>query len=263
MVWSGPGGNSFRMSVDPIVAALSGACSFAGLTLPDPLPASPIPLFMEWMGLAATSKTQPNPNAMTLATVDEAGHPSARIVLARRVDAARGYVVFFTNYEGAKGRELIARPEAALCFHWDHLDRQVRISGPVTRSPQSESDDYFRSRPVMSRIAAWASDQSRPLASRAELIEKNAAAERRFGLDPATPRDEQGRPAKEIEAGLNVPRPPHWGGFRVWARRVELWLGHPARLHDRAAWTRTLTPATVDGAAGYEGGEWSGGRLQP
>lgn len=256
------------MGVDPNTA-LAGACDFPGRTLPEPLPEDPMPLVATWLREAAEGKVQPNPGAMTLATVDDHGEPRARIVLARGLDVSRGFVVFFTNYRSAKGRELAARPAASLVFHWDALDRQVRISGPVTKSPASESDAYYASRPVMSRLAGWASDQSEPIASRAALLEKNAQAERRFGLSPGVPRDDRGAPSPEVQRSLVVPRPPHWGGFRVWARRVELWLGHPARLHDRAVWERELTPAEVDGAAGFaaeSGGTrraWRAMRLQP
>ncbi len=250
------------MGVDPNTA-LGAACTFPGRTLPDDLPPDPMPIVQAWLSEAAEKKVQPNPGAMTLATVDVHGEPRARIVLARRFDAARGYVVLFTNYESDKGQELAAHPVASLVFHWDHLDRQVRISGPVTRSPAKESDEYYASRPVMSRLAGWASDQSRPLDSRHALLRKNADAERRFGLRPDEPRDERGVPSPDVQARLVVPRPPHWGGFRVWARRVELWLGHPARLHDRAVWERELRASEVDGVPGHVGGTWRSTRLQP
>lgn len=259
------------MSVDPCpptdadvaAAAMRGACDFPGHVLPSPLPAEPMALCAQWLNDAARSGSQPNPNAMTIATVGRDGAPSARIVLARGFDAARGYIVFYTNYDSRKGEELVLTARAALVFHWDHLGRQIRIEGPVTRSPADESDAYFASRPAMSRIGAWASDQSKPIASRDELLRKNAEAEARFGVSPAEPRDESGAPAAGVQQRLVVPRPHNWGGYRVWAARVELWLGHPARLHDRALWTRTLSPATVDGAPGFTGGTWSVTRLQP
>jgi len=237
-----------------LLEALRGACTFKGETLPEPLPSEPMGLFTMWLGDAAAAKTQPNPNAMTLATVDGHGRPASRVVLARGVDPARGFINFYTNRQGAKGVQLGTAPYAALGFHWDHLERQVRIEGPVTPCPEAESDAYFASRPVLSRVAAWASDQSRPLASRTQLADQYRRALERFGLqDQEPPRG----------TAVNIPRPPHWGGYRVWAERVELWLGHSNRLHDRAEWTRTLTPATIDGVPGFEGGQWEVQRLQP
>ncbi|MCW5764439.1 MAG: pyridoxamine 5'-phosphate oxidase [Phycisphaeraceae bacterium] len=241
---------------------LSGACRFADQELPDPLPAEPIGLVRRWLDDAARGKVQPNPNAMTLATVGPDGRPSARIVLCRTIHPDLGCFVFYTNYRGAKGRALEHSGRAALVFHWDDLDRQVRIEGPVTRSPASESDGYFRSRPVMSRVAAWASEQSAPIASRSALLEQNARVEARFGIErgpDGSPRLKSGAPLES----LDVPRPGHWGGFRVWAETVELWLGHTNRLHDRAVWRRDLSPATVDGEPGFSGGPWRAGRLQP
>lgn len=243
--------------VDPVhpeaLAGLRGACVFSGEVLPDPLPAEPFGLFTRWLADATGAKAQPNPNAMTLATVDADGGPSTRIVLARGVNVERGYVVFFTNYRSRKGREIDANPRVSLCFHWDHLDRQVRIEGHALRSPASESDAYFAGRPALSRIAAWASDQSEPIASRDALIEKNRATEEHFGVLDAQ---------AKLDA-INVPRPGHWGGFRVWARRVELWRGHTNRLHDRAVWTRKLSETSVDGVPGMAGDAWTITRLQP
>ncbi len=214
--------------------------------LPDALPADPMPLARAWLDRAMAGKTQPNPNSMTLATVDADGRPSARIVLCKDMVVDPGYVVFYTNRESRKGRALAGRPHAALVLHWDAMDRQVRLEGPVTPSPDEESDAYFASRPLTSRVAAWASEQSRPLASRGELIRRAAEAMQRLGV-------------KVDQKEAHVARPPHWGGFRVWAQRVELWVGEQSRLHDRAEWTRTLTPA----AGGFTCGAWSATRLQP
>jgi pyridoxamine 5'-phosphate oxidase len=169
-------------------------------------------------------------NAMTLATADKQGRPSARIVLLKGVDQ-RGFV-FFTNYESRKGRELTENPEAALVFYWPSLERQVCVAGRVSRLPVEESDVYFRSRPRGSRIGAWASKQSAVVPNR-ELLE---------------------RQWKEIEArypGEEVPRPPHWGGFVLAPARLEFWQGRPNRLHDRFCYERK------------EGGEWVIERLSP
>ncbi|HYD02317.1 MAG TPA: pyridoxal 5'-phosphate synthase [Phycisphaerales bacterium] len=242
--------------VDPLM----GRCDFGDETLPEVLPAEPFGLVMEWMRLATEQKSQPNPNAMTLATVDGGGVPSVRVVLARGVDAGRGFVTFYTNYRSAKGRAIGAdRGEAgarvALGFFWDGLDRQVSIRGRAALSPGHESDAYFNRRPVASRIAAWASNQSQTIASRPQLLCQNEEAERRFGY-------RRGMSAA-AEAELQVPRPAWWGGIRVYAESVQLWRGNPHRLHDRAEWTRSLTAETVDGVPGFAGGAWSTARLQP
>ncbi|CAN5798745.1 pyridoxamine 5'-phosphate oxidase [soil metagenome] len=239
------------MSVDPAIhRALAGACAFADERLPENLPPEPLATFQAWLAYAAASKSQPNPNAFALATVAAHAAPSVRIVLARRLHAELGAIVFFTNAHSHKGSELQptapdAPAHAAACFHWDHLSRQVRIQGPVTPAPARESDEYFASRPRASQIAAWASDQSAPIASRAALLAKFAAAEQRFA------------------GAREVPRPPHWGGFRLWIQSIELWHGDTARLHDRALWTRTLAPAQIEATPGFRGGPWTATRLQP
>ncbi|MBS7766613.1 pyridoxamine 5'-phosphate oxidase, partial [Klebsiella pneumoniae] len=156
----------------------------------------------------ALSAKLPEPNAMTLATVDAAGQPSARIVLLKGVDA-RGFI-FFTNYESRKGVDLAANPRAALLFHWVQLERQVRIEGTVGKVGEAESDAYFASRPLGSRIGAWASEQSREVPDRATIEQREAAFRDQFGDNP--------------------PRPPHWGGYLVEPTRVEFWQGPPSRL---------------------------------
>lgn len=183
----------------------------------DHPPADPVPLFERWFAEAQKLPT-PNPNAMTLATVDADGAPSARIVLLRGLsrDGAR----FFTNRNSRKGRALAANARAALLFHWDLLDRQVRIEGRVSLASDAESDEYFSQRPVDSRVNAWASDQSEPVASRAELERRAEAMTNRF-------------------ADGMVPRPAHWGGYRVSLDRIEFWQGDKYRMHDRIAYTRT------------------------
>jgi pyridoxamine 5'-phosphate oxidase len=195
-------------------------------SLPDPLPAAPFGLFRAWFDEAHAAKHQPNPNCMTLATVSESGVPSARVVLCRGIDIERGYVVFFTNYRGRKGREAIATGRASTVFHWDHTDRQVRMEGYVVQSPAHESDAYFASRPWESRLSAWSSEQSEPIAKRDDLLARVPRVMKQLGLT-----------AEELLTkgnAVDIPRPPHWGGFRLWASSVELWLGGPGRLHDRA-----------------------------
>lgn len=246
------------MPADPSTPApdpLMGRCHFSGDTLPDPLPDDPFALIDAWIRDAAASKTQPNPNAVCLATADADGRPSARMVLVRGLDAARGFTTFYTNYSSKKGQDLAANPNASMVLHWDHLERQIRIDGPVTRSPDAESDAYFNARPLGSRLGAWASAQSRPLNTRDDLMAAAFETMQRFGVSIDAD--------LEHDRSIVIPRPPHWGGFRLWAARVELWLGHPNRLHDRARWSRDLEPATIDGVPGFEGQPWSVSRLQP
>lgn len=215
-------------------------------SLPDPLPTSPWPTFTAWFDEARRRDILPNPNAMVLATVDDHACPDARVVLCKHIAPDPGYISFYTNYDSRKGTQLAANPHAAVVFHWDALQRQVRLAGPVVRSPGDESDAYFASRPWQSRIGAWASSQSQPLPSRRRLVEQVDAAMARFDIDPS-------------DANPTIPRPPNWGGFRLWVERFELWVGSPTRLHDRAAWTRTLTPD----AGTFRPGSWSATRLQP
>lgn len=159
----------------------------------------------------------PEPTAMMVATVGDDGQPSLRVVLLKAVDE-RGFV-FYTNYESRKGRELLAHPKAALCFHWQPLERQVRIEGDVEPVSPEEADAYFATRARLSQIGAWASRQSRPLSSDAELDSRVHEMEERF-------------------AGGAVPRPPHWSGFRVVPGRMEFWRNRAFRLHERLVYER-------------------------
>lgn len=215
--------------------------------LPDDLPADPVEVLEAWLAEATEKAVQPNPNAMTLATVDAAGRPDARIVLCKDVDIETGTVTFYTNRESRKGEELGANPRAALVFFWDLLDRQVRLEGPVTLVSDDESDAYFRSRHWQSRLGACASDQSKPIESREALLEKVMETAIELGVNLQDPGDP------------DIPRPAHWGGYRVWAERVELWVSGPGRVHDRAAWTRDLAAASD----AFTAGPWSATRLQP
>lgn len=223
-----------------------------GEMLPEPLPADPFGTLTRWFDEAQAAKNQPNPNAMTLATADADGRLSARVVLCKAIHPDPGRLVFYTNYTSRKGMALEANPRAAIVMHWDHADRQVRVEGPVTRSPAEESDAYFASRRWESRLGAWASDQSKPIASREALLEQVAEKAIELGVDLSKIVDGRG---DELE----IPRPPHWGGFRLWAERVELWCGGTGRVHDRAVWARELA---ADGD-GFACGAWSATRLQP
>jgi pyridoxamine 5'-phosphate oxidase len=176
----------------------------------------PITLFETW--LAEAGRTEPNDaNAMTVATATPGGRPSARIVLLKGVDG-RGFV-FYTNKQGRKGEELAANRFAALLFHWKTLGRQVRVEGSVEDVTDAEADAYFASRARVSRLGAWASEQSRPLPSRAALERRVAELEARY-------------------PGEIIPRPPHWSGYRIIPERMEFWQDMPYRLHDRRTYVR-------------------------
>ena len=187
----------------------------------------PFEQFERWM-TDALGHELPVSNAMTLATVTPEGKPDARIVLLKGVD--NGGFVFYTNYGSAKGRQLAANPEGLLVFFWVELERQVRVSGRVEKVSAQESDEYYASRPLGSRLSAWASAQSSPVPARRALEDALAVVEKEYGANP--------------------PRPPHWGGYRLVPDRMEFWQGRPNRLHDRLLYAKA-------------GGAWTIGRLSP
>ena len=190
--------------------------------------AEPIALFSDW--LADAAKSEPNdPNAVALATVDDDGLPDVRMVLLKGHDE-RGFV-FYTNYESAKGTEILGSMKAAMCFHWKSLRRQVRVRGPVEKVSDGEADAYFASRPRGSRIGAWASKQSRPLESKLALEKAVAEYTLKYPIG-------------------DIPRPPYWSGFRIVPSQIEFWHDRQFRLHERIVFTR-------------EGDGWVKTRLYP
>ncbi len=187
--------------------------------LPRALPDDPLPILQRWYREAEAAAGDEDFNAMTLATSTPGGAPSARIVLCKAIETDPPAIVFYTNYNSRKGREIEHNPRVCAVFHWPGLKRQVRIDGRAERTSVKESDDYFRSRPLLSRIGAVVSSQSDAIDSREHLVADATRLGSRHAL------------------GARIDRPEHWGGYRVMIHAVELWSARTGRLHDRAVWT--------------------------
>jgi pyridoxamine 5'-phosphate oxidase len=258
---------------DDVLAELAVrvAATSSGFTLPTTLPASGMSMLKEWLGEEVKAQRTANPNAMSVATIDADGTLSNRIVLCRGVDVEVGSITFFTNYRGRKGRALLREgwekatvsgagaptpQQAAACLHWDASDRQARVEGLVMPCSAAASDAYFSARRWESRLAAWASDQSEPIGSREALLAKLGGVCEKLKLDPQ----------ELLERGNDVviPRPAHWGGFNLFAKSVELWMGGPGRMHDRAVWRRAISMEEVRAGGGALATKaWNSTRLQP
>ena len=232
---------------------MSDPCS--ATRLPNELPSDPMDWAKAWLDEAVQNEVQRNPNSMAAVTVNGEGQPSARVVLCKEFVADPGYLVFYTNYKSDKARQIAGNNKVALLFHWDSFGRQVRIEGQAVLSPDEESDTYFASRDWGSQIGAWGSDQSSPLESRSALIAQVGRRAMKLGVGAV-------KNLKSIAVSDRpiISRPPHWGGIRVWASRIELWIEGTDRIHDRARWTRSLVANEDDT---FNVGEWTGIRLQP
>ena len=213
-------------------------------TLPEPLPQNPLPLLDQWLTDALAISRLPNSNAFALATVGTSEKPSVRMVLCKELSLTPGYLVFYTDYGSPKAEDIAYQPRVAAVFNWTEQRRQVRLEGIAVKSPEEESDQYFATRDAESRIGAWASQQSRPLASREALLEEFKRVAERY----------------HANAPESIPRPPDWGGYRLWIEAVELWVSGEARLHDRARWERQLSVAAE---SAFSASPWQVTRLQP
>ena len=216
--------------------------------LPESPPQDPLREATSWLTEATEAAVQRHANAMTLATVSADGKPSARVVLLKYLSPTEGYATFYTHYESRKASEIDATGYAAAVLHWDKLGRQIRFEGPVVRAPETESDDYFATRPLGSQINAWVSAQSRPVDSIETLVSSAKEKMLEFGIDEGA------------SSEASVARPEFWGGYRLWFDALEFWQEGADRFHDRLRYERVLTPR--DGQR-FDAGPWSWQRLQP
>ena len=192
---------------------------------------NPLLLLQSWLNEAMELDLQPNPDTMAIATSNSQGLPNVRMVLCKEINTEEGYVVFYTNYNSVKSLEIKENPKCSALFHWDKLGYQIRIRGEILQSPDEENDTYFASRHLGSQVGAWASNQSNPVEDREALDDQFKKILDRFNLtSESITRNEQ-----------KIPRPKHWGGFRLWIEEIEFWLNQKDRLHDRLHFRRALT----------------------
>ena len=211
---------------------------------------NPLLLLQSWLNEAMELDLQPNPDSMAIATSNSQGLPNVRMVLCKEINTEEGYVVFYTNYDSVKSMEIKENPKCSALFHWDKLGYQIRIRGEILQSTDKENDAYFASRHLGSQVGAWASNQSNPVEDRQALDDQFRKILDRFNLtSESITRNEQ-----------KIPRPPHWGGYRLWIEEIEFWLNQKDRLHDRLHFRRTLTISNE----GIEAEKnWTVKRLQP
>ena len=211
---------------------------------------NPLLLLQSWFNEAMELDLQPNPDTMAIATSNSQGLPNVRMVLCKEINTEEGYVVFYTNYNSVKSMEIKENPKCSALFHWDKLGYQIRIRGEILQSTDKENDAYFASRHLGSQVGAWASNQSNPVEDRQALDDQFRKILDRFNLtSESITRNEQ-----------KIPRPPHWGGYRLWIEEIEFWLNQKDRLHDRLHFRRTLTISNE----GIEAEKnWTVKRLQP
>ena len=220
-------------------------------TLPNELPTNPLPYVQDWLRWAGEDTNLRNPSAMALATADRDGNCSVRMVLLKQIDAA-GYGVFYTHYASKKSIDIAERNRGAGVLYWDALGRQLRLEGPILKSSTDESDDYFASRPALSQLNAIVSAQSQAIDAAIELEQRVAKLAAEWQLDLSDP-------ALQTGAG-HLPRPAHWGGYRLWFDTVELWAEGRGRFHDRIRFERQLE---VRGSTVRPTSAWQAIRLQP
>jgi pyridoxamine 5'-phosphate oxidase len=211
---------------------------------------NPLLLLQSWFSEAMELELQPNPDTMAIATSNSQGLPNVRMVLCKEINTEEGYVVFYTNYNSVKSMEIKENPKCSALFHWDKLGYQIRIRGEILQSPDEENDAYFASRHLGSQVGAWASNQSNPVVDRQALDDQFRKILDRFNLTNESITWNEKK----------IPRPPHWGGYRLWIEEIEFWLNQKDRLHDRLHFRRALTISSE----GIETEKnWTVKRLQP